>query len=119
MKFNKKPLIVGLAAAAAVMTTAPTALAQSERATLEEVVVVARKRSESLQDVPIAVTAFTETAIKDAGIERPEDFISLTSNVSMLNTVNAGDTQVLCHLCLVTGKPFHRPPDSLFLLLTQ
>ena len=94
MKFNKKPLIVGLAAAAAVMTTAPTALAQSERATLEEVVVVARKRSESLQDVPIAVTAFTETAIKDAGIERPEDFISLTSNVSMLNTVNAGDTQV-------------------------
>jgi iron complex outermembrane receptor protein len=94
MNLKKKPLVAGLAAAAAVMTTSPLAIAQSERATLEEVVVVARKRSESLQDVPIAVTAFTESTIKDAGIERPEDFISLTSNVSMLNTVNAGDTQV-------------------------
>ena len=61
---------------------------------VEEVLVTARKRSESLQEVPIAVTAFTESTISDAGIERPEDFISLTSNVSMLNTVNAGDTQV-------------------------
>jgi iron complex outermembrane receptor protein len=94
MNFNKKPIVVALAAAAAVMTTAPLAVAQSERATLEEIVVVARKRSESLQDVPIAVTAFTESMIEDAGIERPEDFISLTSNVTMLNTVNAGDTQV-------------------------
>lgn len=94
MNFNKKPIVVALAAAAAVMTTAPLAVAQSERATLEEIVVVARKRSESLQDVPIAVTAFTESMIKDAGIERPEDFITLTSNVTMLNTVNAGDTQV-------------------------
>lgn len=94
MQLNKKPLALALAAFATVIPTVPLAVAQSERAVLEEVVVVARKRSESLQDVPIAVTAFTESTIKDAGIERPEDFISLTSNVSMLNTVNAGDTQV-------------------------
>lgn len=94
IKYKRKPLVACLAAAAAALTTTPAAVAQSERAMLEEIVVVARKRSESLQDVPIAVTAFTESTIKDAGIERPEDFISLTSNVSMLNTVNAGDTQV-------------------------
>lgn len=93
MNLSKKPLVVGLAAAFATTIPAVSVMAQ-ERATLEEVVVVARKRDESLQDVPIAVTAFTETTIKDAGIERPEDFIALTSNVSMLNTVNAGDTQV-------------------------
>jgi iron complex outermembrane receptor protein len=92
--FNPKtPIAIGLAVAAAAWIQTPSAFAQ-ERAVLEEVVVVARKRGESLQDVPIAVTAFTESTIQSAGIERPEDFISLTSNVSMLNTVNAGDTQV-------------------------
>ena len=61
---------------------------------LEEVVVTARKRSESLQEVPIAVTAFTETQIERAGIGRPEDFISLMPNVTLVNTANIGDTQV-------------------------
>lgn len=61
-------------------------------ASLEEVVVTARKRSESLQDVPIAVTAFTQSEIQSAGIERPADFIALTPNVSIVDTANVGDT---------------------------
>lgn len=94
MKLRKKTLVLGLATAVAAMMPPMSALAQSNRAVLEEIIVTAQKRSESLQDVPIAVTAFTETSINDAGIERPEDFINLTPNVSMLNTVNAGDSQV-------------------------
>ena len=43
------------------------ALAQ---ATLEEIVVTARKREESLQEVPIAVTAFSETALESIGVIR-------------------------------------------------
>jgi iron complex outermembrane receptor protein len=62
--------------------------------TLEEVVVSARKVDESLQDVPIAMSVFTSSDIQDAGIERPEDFIALTPNVVMANTVNVGDTLV-------------------------
>ena len=61
---------------------------------VDEIVVVSRKVSENLQDVPIAVTAFSATDIEDAGIERPEDFIGLTPNVVMVNTANAGDSQV-------------------------
>ncbi len=61
---------------------------------IEEVVVTARKRAESLQDVPIAITAFTETTIERAGIERPADFISLMPNVTIVDTANVGDTQV-------------------------
>jgi iron complex outermembrane recepter protein len=61
---------------------------------LEEIVITARKRAESLQDVPIAVTAFTSAQIQSAGIERPQDFIALTPNVSIVDTANAGDTQV-------------------------
>ncbi|MEM9760808.1 MAG: hypothetical protein AAF933_16330, partial [Pseudomonadota bacterium] len=50
---------VSLAAAvAATLPTAPLAVAQSSgAAVLEEVTVTARRRSESLQDVPIAVSA--------------------------------------------------------------
>ena len=62
--------------------------------TLEEVVVSARKVDESVQDVPIAMSVFTSSDIEDAGIERPEDFIALTPNVVMANTVNVGDTLV-------------------------
>ncbi len=61
---------------------------------IEEVVVTARKREESLQEVPIAITAFTELTIERAGIERPADFISLMPNVTIVDTANVGDTQV-------------------------
>ena len=46
---------------------------------LEEVVVTAQKREQSLQEVPIAITAFTEQTIRRAGIERPADFIHFFS----------------------------------------
>ena len=56
-------------------------------AQLEEVVVTARARSESLQDVPATVTAFTESQIRDAGIQRAEDFVYMTPGVTFVNTV--------------------------------
>jgi iron complex outermembrane receptor protein len=61
---------------------------------LEEIVVTARKRTESLQDVPIAVTAFTQSQIESAGIRRPVDFINKIPNVTIVDTANVGDTQV-------------------------
>lgn len=87
--FSRVPLIVGVATVTSVIT--PTAIAAT---VIEEVVVTARKKAENLQEVPIAVTAFTESTISDAGIERPEDFIALTPNVTIVDTANAGDTQV-------------------------
>jgi len=72
-----------------------TASAQQEGAlSIEEVIVTARKRAESLQEVPIAITAFTEQTIERAGIQRPADFISLMPNVTIVDTANVGDTQV-------------------------
>ena len=63
-------------------------------AELEEIIVTARKRTESLQNVPIAVTVFTETQIESAGMRRPVDFISTIPNVTIVDTANVGDTQV-------------------------
>jgi len=63
-------------------------------AVLEEVQVTARKRAENVQEVPIAVSAFTAAEITDAGIQRPGDFIDLIPNVTLVDTANVGDTQV-------------------------
>ena len=52
------------------------------RATLEEVVVTSRRREESLQDVPIAVSAFSAESIERNRIEGVDDVFSRTPNVS-------------------------------------
>jgi len=77
---------VGLALPA--ITSAQSNTASSDA--LEEIVVTARKRDESLHDVPVAVNAFSAAEIQSAGIERPQDFIALTPNVTMVQTQNQG-----------------------------
>ncbi len=54
---------------------------------LNDIVVTARRREERLQDVPIAVTAFTEEAIEQKGIT---DRTSLADNTPSLFTINGG-----------------------------
>lgn len=76
------------------VTAAATLVTAWADSTLEEVTVVARKRAENVQDVPIAVTAFTADEIRNAGIERPADFIEMIPNVTIVDTANVGDTQV-------------------------
>jgi iron complex outermembrane receptor protein len=73
----------------AVLLSPATSLAQAQDA-LEEVVVTARKRDESLHDVPMAVNAFSAAEIEAAGIARPQDFIALTPNMTMVQTQNQG-----------------------------
>jgi iron complex outermembrane recepter protein len=65
-----------------------------DKFTVEEIIVTARRRSESLSDVPGTVTALTESVLESAGVQRAEDFIKLTPGVSMVNAAEAGDTQV-------------------------
>lgn len=64
----RTPLFAAVALATAVGSPAVTAQSDEQRFSLEEIVVTARRRSESLQDVPIAVTALTgdELTLKGA-----------------------------------------------------
>jgi len=57
---------------------------------LEEIVVTARRRTESALEAPIAVTAFSAQMIQDAGIERVEDVIALTPNVALATSQGIG-----------------------------
>ena len=91
---NKLSLAVAAVCAGPLAVTGIPALAQEGAVAIDEIVVSARKRQESLQEVPIAITAFTEETIRKAGIERPADFISLMPNVTIVDTANVGDTQV-------------------------
>ncbi|MCF8475087.1 MAG: TonB-dependent receptor [Emcibacter sp.] len=57
---------------------------------LEEIVVTARMRTESLQDVPLSETAFSAQAIEDSRIDTVDDFLQLTPNVTLSNAQSAG-----------------------------
>jgi len=61
---------------------------------IEEIIVTARRRSESLRDVPGTVTALTTTVLEGAGVQRAADFIALTPGVTMVDAAEVGDTQV-------------------------
>jgi len=73
-----------------VATTLCVPVVYAQGAVLEEVVVTARKRAETLEESPVSVRAFTSDEIESAGIQKPGDFIGLTPNVTLVETQNAG-----------------------------
>ncbi|RME63356.1 MAG: TonB-dependent receptor, partial [Alphaproteobacteria bacterium] len=60
-------------------------------ALLEEIVVTGLKRESTLLAAPVSLTVFDEQAISNAGIDRPEDYLSLIPNVTFINTNHAGE----------------------------
>ena len=88
----KKIVLSGILAVPASGALIVSEMAYSQQ--LEEVIVTARARSETLQDVPATITAFTENQIENIGIQRAEDFIYMTPGVTMVNTVEIGDTSL-------------------------
>jgi iron complex outermembrane receptor protein len=76
MQPSRQRLRIAVAAALAGAIAVPTVSnAQSGRGptALDEIVVTARKREESLQEVPIAVTSFTAEALENIGFKTLED----------------------------------------------
>jgi iron complex outermembrane receptor protein len=71
---------------------ADIALAQNDGA-LEEIIVTAQRRAESLQEVPIAITAFTSEALERSRITSMEDVVTRTPNFTMTG-FNAGQPRL-------------------------
>jgi iron complex outermembrane recepter protein len=99
MHLPKKLNSLGLigAAVAAAIAGMP---AQAQNATpvseeVEEVLVTARRRSETFKDVPMTVNVFTSETIEAAGIDRPADFIARVPNMTLVETQNAGNAFVV------------------------
>lgn len=70
--------LVVLAIAGSILPAGERAAAQG---VLEEIVVTAQRREESLQDTPVAVSAFTASAIQDKGLEDISEVADFTPNL--------------------------------------
>ncbi len=66
----------------------------SSDAVLQEVVVTAQRREQSLQDVPISVTAFGATDLERSNITEAKDYLSLTPNVSFAEDGQTGNRSI-------------------------
>lgn len=94
MKFKTR-LLNGLLGTACLMSGA-AAYAQEAAADTEgnDIVVTARQRSESLQQVPDSVTAFSAKAIEEAGIRSIDDVTALMPNISLVDSQDAGTVAI-------------------------
>ncbi len=86
MKRNDRGLQRRVLAGGAVCLAFGIGVTDAQTVALEEVIVTAQKRSENVQDVPIAISAFTATALQ----ERSIGDISQLSNSAPNVTLDAG-----------------------------
>jgi iron complex outermembrane recepter protein len=82
--FKKKPLTAWLASLALVSVGASSAV-------LEEVVVTAQKREQNLQDVSVAVTAFSGNALKELNMTNSVDIAAQTPGLNIGTPVGEGN----------------------------
>ena len=90
--FNYRSLIAA-AATAALVAGASVVQAQGE---IEEVIVTAQKRAENVQDVPIAITAYTSDTLQKKNLTDVTRLSALTPNVNLDGgSPFSGDSSVL------------------------
>src|SRR5690606_29016891 len=98
MSFTKKGALASLSAAIIAAMAPVPGIAQENSGqpraqTLEEIVVTARRREESLQSVPITIAAFDQQSLKEKSINTTQDLqfavpgVFLTGSGSRSNTL--------------------------------
>ncbi len=92
-------LPVAVTAADGVDTTGASSLS------LGEMVVTTRKREETLQEVPIAITAFSAELIEDAGLQSIEDIALMTPGFTFTQLFGHTGNPVIRGLSTMIGEP--------------
>ncbi|HEY7774169.1 MAG TPA: TonB-dependent receptor [Marinagarivorans sp.] len=80
LPFSSKPLLFGMLSCIGLSAVAPVAMA--DQRIIEEVIVTAQKREQSMQDVSIAVSAFSGDAIEKMGFEEGLDITAQVPNMN-------------------------------------
>jgi iron complex outermembrane receptor protein len=83
-------LIIGLLSSTCLFAS----VAHAQEIGGNEIVVTARQRSESLQQVPDSITAFSAQAIEEAGIRSIDDVTGLMPNISLVDAQDAGTVAI-------------------------
>ena len=87
MSFRSGKLATAICLLSSSMILSPTAFAQDDEVLeLEEIVVTAQKRQESLQDVPISVAAVSAERLEDTGVDDIEGLTTLMPNIHFTQT---------------------------------
>ena len=100
--------VVMLATTIGVLLTSP--FPAYSQGLLEEVIVTARKREESMQDVPISVQAFAGDSIAEQGIVDIQALAPYTPNFSYANAAGASDLLIMRGLGTL-GSGVHFEPS--------
>lgn len=87
---KRNPLAISIKTLAGIAVTTWAAQSWAQSMVLEEVIVTAQKRAESLQDVPIAVTAISGDKIVSASIQGMEDLSSYVPNFNLFISPGGG-----------------------------
>jgi iron complex outermembrane receptor protein len=80
---------IAFAAGGSALAQQPTTPQGESAATLEEVVVTARKQAETLLEVPVAVTALTAQDIEQKGIESLQDVALFTPGLTYFDAIQS------------------------------
>lgn len=89
-KFNKSPLAAAMALPLVFAGLNVPVMVTADELAIEEITVTARKRSETLQDVPFSVQALSENQMRERGAV---DLESLSANVAGFTVQNLGPGQ--------------------------
>jgi iron complex outermembrane receptor protein len=89
----------------------PQPLRADEAAVLEEVTVTAQRRTERLQDVPVAVTALSESELIERGVRQAGDIVDVVPNM-LLNQPYGPEAQPTFTLRGVTTQDFSENQSS-------
>jgi len=81
-KLSRRPIAFAITAILPAVFGTSTSLAQSD-IQLEEVIVTAQKREESLQDAPISISAFNQEALTQQGISSIDDLQGKVPSLNM------------------------------------
>ncbi|MAZ92284.1 MAG: TonB-dependent receptor, partial [Maricaulis sp.] len=90
MSLTKRTILFAAASAAAL--TAGHAAAQNEGRTVDVITVTAQKREEGIQDVPVAVTAYSEELLSNAGVRDLKDLAVIAPGLNVTSTSNEFQT---------------------------
>ena len=85
-------LAISAGAASAQTAAVPAPSAAEPPQTVDQIVVTAQKRTQSLQDVPIVVTTVSKQLIQDTGIKDIKDLALLTPGLLVTSTTSEAST---------------------------
>ena len=93
-KFALTPIAAAVTAVLYPASQVDAAESESSKAIIEEIIVTARKRTESVQDIPASVQALSQEQIKNMGARSIADYARFVPSVNVVSYGNGSNTIV-------------------------